>query len=109
MSSCCLASETPLNSATACAGFSEVLTWALCSRHENFEALRRNDDGRTAVCCGNPATAEFEVCRSTLLPGGCQIQIVSPVWDRCHAHHIALEPQLCIACRSSARWRHRGC
>eukprot|EP00891_Asterochloris_glomerata_P001424 jgi/Astpho2/1424/e_gw1.00025.19.1_t len=68
--------ELPLNQLVellrgecAAAGFSEVLTWALCSRHENFEALRRNDDGRTAVCCGNPATAEFEVCRSTLLPG----------------------------------------
>lgn len=46
-----------------------MLTWALCSRHENFEALRLEDDGSTAVCIGNPATAEFEVCRTSLLPG----------------------------------------
>lgn len=51
------------------AGFTEVLTWALCSHNENFEALRREDDGATAVCIGNPATAEFEVCRTSLLPG----------------------------------------
>jgi hypothetical protein len=33
---------------------------ALCSRSENFDSLRRPDDG-TAVEIGNPATAEFEV------------------------------------------------
>ncbi len=53
----------------AAAGFTEVLTWALCSRVENFTALRRADDGASAVSIGNPATAEFEVCRTTLLSG----------------------------------------
>ena len=33
---------------------------ALCSRAENFESLRRENDG-SAVEIGNPATAEFEV------------------------------------------------
>ena len=47
----------------------EILTWALCSRAENFGHLRRPDDGQTAVAIGNPATAEFEVCRTSLLPG----------------------------------------
>lgn len=68
--------ELPLNQMTellrmecAMAGFTEVLTWALCSHDENFESLRREDDGATAVCIGNPATAEFEVCRTSLLPG----------------------------------------
>jgi Phenylalanyl tRNA synthetase beta chain CLM domain len=53
----------------AMAGYTEVLTWALCSRAENFGSLRRQDDGTTAVSIGNPATVEFEVCRTTLLPG----------------------------------------
>ncbi|KAK9822691.1 hypothetical protein WJX81_001468 [Elliptochloris bilobata] len=53
----------------AMAGFTEVLTWALCSRAENFGHLRRPDDGAGAVAIGNPATAEFEVCRTSLLPG----------------------------------------
>jgi hypothetical protein len=68
--------ELPLNQLcellrleAAMAGFTEVLTWALCSRAENFDALRRPDDGATAVAIGNPATAEFEVCRSSLLQG----------------------------------------
>lgn len=45
------------------------MTWALCSRAENFGHLRRADDGAGAVAVGNPATAEFEVCRTSLLPG----------------------------------------
>lgn len=31
--------------------------------------LPQQDDGTTAACIGNPATAEFEVCRTSLLPG----------------------------------------
>ena len=113
--------ELPLNQLcellrgeAAMAGFTEVLTWALCSHAENFEQLRRvrwgvplgdapawrqlaepwpgalacachvppahfpcctapiapqPDDGTTAATIGNPATAEFEVCRTSLLPG----------------------------------------
>jgi len=53
----------------ATAGFTEVLTWALCSHAEIFENMCRKDDGQTAACIGNPATAEFEVCRTSLLPG----------------------------------------
>jgi len=53
----------------ATSGFTEVLTWALCSRKENFTDLRREDDPAGAVSIGNPATSEFEVCRTTLLPG----------------------------------------
>lgn len=50
----------------AMAGYTEVLTWALCSKAENFAHLRRPEGD--AVEIGNPATAEFEVCRTTLLP-----------------------------------------
>lgn len=66
--------ELPLNQLTelvrlecAMAGYTEILTWCLCSHADNFGRLEREDDGTTAVCIGNPATAEFEVCRTTLL------------------------------------------
>eukprot|EP00199_Chlamydomonas_sp_CCMP681_P001430 CAMPEP_0119113428 /NCGR_PEP_ID=MMETSP1180-20130426/43881_1 /TAXON_ID=3052 ORGANISM="Chlamydomonas cf sp, Strain CCMP681" /NCGR_SAMPLE_ID=MMETSP1180 /ASSEMBLY_ACC=CAM_ASM_000741 /LENGTH=613 /DNA_ID=CAMNT_0007101485 /DNA_START=181 /DNA_END=2022 /DNA_ORIENTATION=+ len=68
--------ELPLNQFTellrsecAMAGYTEVLTWALCSKAENFTFLRRGPGAPgEAVEIGNPATAEFEVCRTTLLP-----------------------------------------
>ena len=49
--------------------YTESLTWALCSRAENFGFMNQPEDGKSAVSIGNPATAEFEVCRTTLLPG----------------------------------------
>ena len=56
----------------ATSGFTEVLTWALTSRKENFTDLLVEDPGvgakDGAVSIGNPATAEFEVCRTSLLP-----------------------------------------
>lgn len=42
-----------------CTPTSQVLTWALCSKVENFAHLRRPEGD--AVEIGNPATAEFEV------------------------------------------------
>ena len=71
-----LGGEQPLNQLTdllrgecAMAGFTEILTWALCSRAENFGHVLLPDDGKSAVGIGNPATVEFEVCRTSLLPG----------------------------------------
>ncbi|GMH34309.1 hypothetical protein BSKO_02143 [Bryopsis sp. KO-2023] len=68
--------ELPLNHMSelirtecAMAGFTEILTWCLCSKAENFHHLRRDDELAKAVCIGNPATVEFEVCRTSLLPG----------------------------------------
>lgn len=43
-------------------GFTEVLTWILCSKKENFEMLNRKDDKSTAVIIGNPRSSDFEVC-----------------------------------------------
>ena len=67
--------ELPLNQLSdllrlevATSGFTEVLTWALISRAENYGNIRKADDD-SAVSIGNPATAEFEVCRTSLLPG----------------------------------------
>ncbi|KAI5074707.1 hypothetical protein GOP47_0010668 [Adiantum capillus-veneris] len=51
----------------AMAGFTEVLTWILGSHEENFDLVKRKSD--VAVTVGNPRTSEFEVVRTSLLPG----------------------------------------
>lgn len=53
----------------AMAGFTEVLTWILCSHEENFSMVNRKDDKKTAVVIGNPRSSEFEIARTSLLPG----------------------------------------
>lgn len=66
--------EFPLNLLTdllrdeiARAGYTEVLTHGLCSIHDNFTALRR--PVTSAVHLLNPANVEYQVVRTTLLPG----------------------------------------
>ncbi|XP_062505124.1 phenylalanine--tRNA ligase beta subunit-like [Corticium candelabrum] len=68
--------QFPLNKLTdllrggiAQAGFSEVLTFALCSRDEVATFLNRSIDDVPAVHIENPKTLEFQVARTTLLPG----------------------------------------
>ncbi|KAH9811207.1 hypothetical protein DFH28DRAFT_982509, partial [Melampsora americana] len=53
----------------AFAGWLEVLPLTLCSHDENFAFLRRPDDKSKAVVLSNPATIEFQVVRTSLLPG----------------------------------------
>ncbi|GJJ07485.1 hypothetical protein Clacol_001687 [Clathrus columnatus] len=53
----------------AMAGWIEVLPLILCSHEENFAWLRRVDDGTEAVHIANPKTLEFQVVRTSLLPG----------------------------------------
>ena len=53
----------------AMAGWSEVMPLILCSHDENFAWLNRKDDGKTAVRLANPKTAEYQVIRTSLLPG----------------------------------------
>ncbi|KIY49327.1 phenylalanyl-tRNA synthetase subunit beta [Fistulina hepatica ATCC 64428] len=53
----------------ALAGWTEVLPLILCSHEENFEFLNRVDDGKTAVRIANPKSIEFQVVRTTLIPG----------------------------------------
>ncbi|RXW24622.1 hypothetical protein EST38_g1242 [Candolleomyces aberdarensis] len=53
----------------ALAGWVEVLPLILCSHEENFEWLNHEDDGKTAVKIANPKTLEFQVVRTTLIPG----------------------------------------
>ncbi|KAI0391699.1 phenylalanyl-tRNA synthetase [Xylariaceae sp. FL0594] len=53
----------------AMAGWLEVMPLILCSHDENFGWLNRKDDGTTAVKLANPKTVEYQVVRTTLLPG----------------------------------------
>ena len=71
---CTVGGEFPLNllgdllrDEIARAGYTEVLTHGLCSTHDNFTALRRKVTA--AVSLSNPANKEYEVVRTTLLPG----------------------------------------
>jgi phenylalanyl-tRNA synthetase beta chain len=49
------------------AGYIEVLSHGLCSIRDNFTALRRSISA--AVSLSNPANVEYQVVRTTLLPG----------------------------------------
>ncbi|EGN92994.1 hypothetical protein SERLA73DRAFT_98289 [Serpula lacrymans var. lacrymans S7.3] len=53
----------------ALAGWVEALPLILCSHEENFAFLNRPDPGTLAVKIGNPKTLEFQVVRTSLLPG----------------------------------------
>jgi phenylalanyl-tRNA synthetase beta chain len=71
---CTVGREQPLNQLgdllrdeMSRAGYVEVLTHGLSSRRDNFGALRRGEGA--AVSLSNPANAEYEVVRTTLLPG----------------------------------------
>jgi len=50
------------------AGYTEMLTHGLCMTRENFAYLGRPNDG-SAVSLANPANEEYEVVRTTLIPG----------------------------------------
>ena len=56
-----------LRAEIARAGYVEMLTHGLCSTAENFTHLRRPIG--PAVSLSNPANVEYEVVRTTLLPG----------------------------------------
>lgn len=58
-----------LRYASAQSGYLEVMPLTLCSHDENFKFLRVEDDGTTAVKLENPKTIEYQVVRTTLLPG----------------------------------------
>lgn len=58
-----------LRLASAQSGFSEAMPLTLSSHDENFKFLRTVDDNTTAVKLENPKTSEYQVVRTTLLPG----------------------------------------
>ncbi|KAF9911782.1 phenylalanine--tRNA ligase subunit beta [Lobosporangium transversale] len=53
----------------ALAGWSEVSPLTLCSHDENFAFLRQKDPGNIAVRLAHPKTIEYQVVRTSLLPG----------------------------------------
>ncbi|EIW72865.1 hypothetical protein TREMEDRAFT_37000 [Tremella mesenterica DSM 1558] len=53
----------------AMAGWIEALPLILCSHDENFAWLRRKDPGGQAIVLANPASMEYQVVRTSLLPG----------------------------------------
>ncbi|XP_070801323.1 phenylalanine--tRNA ligase beta subunit [Pituophis catenifer annectens] len=71
-----IANQFPLNKLTellrqdlAAAGFTEALTFALCSQEDIASKLGIDISATKAVHIANPKTAEFQVARTTLLPG----------------------------------------
>ncbi|KAF5307329.1 hypothetical protein FQR65_LT07046 [Abscondita terminalis] len=58
-----------LRDAIAQAGFTEVLTFSLCSRNDVSSKLGVAIETVPTVHISNPKTLEFQVCRTTLLPG----------------------------------------
>uniref|UniRef100_A0A671PC84 phenylalanine--tRNA ligase n=1 Tax=Sinocyclocheilus anshuiensis TaxID=1608454 RepID=A0A671PC84_9TELE len=71
-----VANQLPLNKLTellrqdlAAAGFTEALTFALCSEEDIADKLRKNIAETRAVHISNPKTTEFQVARTCLLPG----------------------------------------
>ncbi|XP_053176942.1 phenylalanine--tRNA ligase beta subunit [Scomber japonicus] len=71
-----VANQFPLNKLTellrqdlAAAGFTEALNFALCSQEDISDKLGKKISETKAVHISNPKTAEFQVARTTLLPG----------------------------------------
>jgi phenylalanyl-tRNA synthetase beta chain len=53
---------------TAQAGFTEVLTWVLCARDDNFARVNKEDNGQ-CVLISKPKAREFNAVRMSLIPG----------------------------------------
>ncbi|XP_023138992.2 phenylalanine--tRNA ligase beta subunit [Amphiprion ocellaris] len=71
-----VANQFPLNKLTellrqdlAAAGFTEALNFALCSEEDIADKLGKKISETRAAHISNPKTAEFQVARTTLLPG----------------------------------------
>ncbi|XP_057694119.1 phenylalanine--tRNA ligase beta subunit isoform X1 [Corythoichthys intestinalis] len=71
-----IANQLPLNKLTellrhdlAAAGFTEALNFALCSKEDIADKLGKKISETRAIHISNPKTAEFQVARTTLLPG----------------------------------------
>uniref|UniRef100_A0A6M2DSC9 Phenylalanine--tRNA ligase beta subunit n=1 Tax=Xenopsylla cheopis TaxID=163159 RepID=A0A6M2DSC9_XENCH len=72
----CIAKQYPINQLTehlrqhiAHAGFTEALTFSLCSRDDIGSKLNHKIEDLPAVHISNPKTLEFQVARTTLVPG----------------------------------------
>ncbi|KAI0238843.1 Phenylalanine--tRNA ligase beta subunit [Lamellibrachia satsuma] len=72
----CIASQFSINKLTdllradiAAAGFTEALTFALCASEDVADKMRKKIEDIKAVHIANPKTAEFQIARTSLLPG----------------------------------------
>ncbi|CAF0977682.1 unnamed protein product [Brachionus calyciflorus] len=72
----CFSSEFELNKLTdllrlelAQCGYTEALTFTLCSREDVADKLGKKIENVPAVHISNPKTLDFQVARTTLLPG----------------------------------------
>jgi phenylalanyl-tRNA synthetase beta chain len=72
----CPGAQQPINKLTdalrhemAAAGYDETLTLALVAKDENFAHYGVPDDGKTAVELLNPQTQDFQIGRTTMVPG----------------------------------------
>ncbi|KAK7601663.1 hypothetical protein V9T40_009104 [Parthenolecanium corni] len=73
---CTVAHQFPVNGLTeqlrhhiAYCGFSEGLTFSLCSRDDIGKKMKKQIENIPAVHVANPKTLEFQVVRTSLLPG----------------------------------------
>ncbi|XP_013784551.1 phenylalanine--tRNA ligase beta subunit-like isoform X1 [Limulus polyphemus] len=71
-----IAEQCPLNKLTdqlrvelSQSGFTEALTFTLCSKEDISDKLRRTNGTSEAVHIANPKTIEFQVARTTLMSG----------------------------------------
>jgi len=71
-----VAQQLPINKLTdqlresvAQSGFTEALTFSLCSRDDVATKMRKKIESIPAVHIANPKTLEFQVARTALLPG----------------------------------------
>jgi len=53
----------------AMSGWTEALPLILCSHDENYAYLNRKDDGTKAIKLQNPKSLEYQIVRTSLLPG----------------------------------------
>lgn len=71
-----VAKPTPMNKLSdilrkecAMAGWTEALPYILCAHDENYAWLNRKDPGGECIRLANPKTQEFQIVRTSLIPG----------------------------------------
>mmetsp|Transcript_40120 Transcript_40120/g.76693 ORF Transcript_40120/g.76693 Transcript_40120/m.76693 type:complete len:594 (+) Transcript_40120:43-1824(+) len=90
------------------AGFTEVLTWILGSRADNFEMVNRQDDLAKAAQISNAKTFDFEVVRTSLVPGllktlSCNKEAPLPVKIFEVSDVVELDPEADVGARNIRR------
>ena len=81
-----------MRESVAQAGFTEALTFSLCSRDDVSTKIRKSLDSVAAVHISNPKAQEFQVVRTTLLPG--EIEQQNEIKSRTYLPILQLPPGL---------------